>query len=90
MLVSTHLWRFGERFAPELEGRLPEIAYYAMDNQLTPIEAALKPDFVAEAEFDRVVDPGKVVRPCVAAAPVGCGLRAGASASTRLDQERLA
>jgi hypothetical protein len=46
MLVSTHLWRFGERFAPELKGRLPEIAYYAMDNQFT--------DFVAQAEFDRV------------------------------------
>jgi fumarate hydratase, class II len=29
-------------------------------------EAALKLDFVTEAEFDRVVDPTKMVRPYVA------------------------
>jgi fumarate hydratase class II len=31
-------------------------------------EAALKLDFVTEAEFDRVVDPAKMVKPYVAAA----------------------
>jgi fumarate hydratase, class II len=44
------------------------IAHYAMDNDLTLKAAALKLGFVAEAEFDRVVDPTKMVRPYVAAA----------------------
>jgi fumarate hydratase, class II len=44
------------------------IAHYAMDNDLTLKEAALKLGFVTEAEFDRVVDPRKMVRPYVAAA----------------------
>jgi fumarate hydratase, class II len=43
------------------------IAHYAMDNDLTLKEAALKLGFVTEAEFDRVVDPRKMVRPYVAA-----------------------
>jgi fumarate hydratase, class II len=42
-----------------------EIAHYALDNDLTLKEAALKLGFVAEAEFDRVVDPTKMVRPYV-------------------------
>ncbi|HJY93143.1 MAG TPA: class II fumarate hydratase [Candidatus Acidoferrum sp.] len=46
-----------------------KIAHYAMDNDLTLKAAALKLDFVTEAEFDRVVDPKKMVRPYVAAAP---------------------
>jgi fumarate hydratase class II len=45
-----------------------KIAHYAMDNDLTLKEAALKLGFVSEAEFDRVVDPTKMVRPYVAAA----------------------
>ena len=45
-----------------------EIAHYAMDNDLTLKAAALKLGFVTEAEFDRVVDPKKMVRPYVAAA----------------------
>ncbi|MEI6279814.1 MAG: class II fumarate hydratase [Verrucomicrobiae bacterium] len=45
-----------------------KIAHYAMDNDLTLKAAALKLGFVTEAEFDRVVDPAKMVRPCVATA----------------------
>ncbi len=43
-----------------------KIAHYAMDNDLTLKEAALKLGFVSEDEFDRVVDPVKMVRPYVA------------------------
>jgi fumarate hydratase class II len=46
-----------------------KIAHYAMDNDLTLKAAALKLGFVTEAEFDRVVDPKKMVRPYVASAP---------------------
>src|ERR1700732_2069864 len=46
-----------------------KIAHYAMDNDLTLKAAALKLGFVTEAEFDRVVDPAKMVRPYVAGAP---------------------
>jgi len=45
-----------------------KIAHYALDNDLTLKAAALKLGFVAEEEFDRVVDPQKMVRPYVAAA----------------------
>ena len=45
-----------------------KIAHYAMDNDLTLRTAALKLGFVTEAEFDRVVDPKKMVRPYVARA----------------------
>jgi fumarate hydratase, class II len=45
-----------------------KIAHYAMDNDLTLKDAALKLGFVTEAEFDRVVDPAKMVHPYVAAA----------------------
>src|ERR1700744_3984823 len=44
------------------------IAHYAMDNDLTLKAAALKLGFVTEQEFDRVVDPAKMVRPYVAQA----------------------
>jgi fumarate hydratase, class II len=44
-----------------------KIAHYAMDNDLTLKEAALKLGFVTEEVFDRVVDPAKMVRPYVAA-----------------------
>src|SRR6202035_2503401 len=43
-----------------------KIAHDAMDNDLTLKEAALKLGFVTEAEFDRVVDPKKMVKPYVA------------------------
>jgi len=45
-----------------------KIAHYAMDNDLTLKDAALKLGFVTEEEFDRVVDPAKMVTPYVAAA----------------------
>jgi fumarate hydratase, class II len=43
-----------------------KIAHYAMDNDLTLKAAALKPGFVTEELFDRVVGPAKMVRPYVA------------------------
>ncbi|OAF10723.1 class II fumarate hydratase [Bradyrhizobium centrolobii] len=43
-----------------------KIAHYAMDNDLTLKSAALKLGFVTEPEFDRVVDPAKMVKPYVA------------------------
>jgi fumarate hydratase, class II len=48
-----------------------KIAHYAMDNDLTLKQAALKLGFVTEAEFDRVVDPKKMVTPYVASAAAG-------------------
>jgi len=45
-----------------------KIAHYAMDNDLTLKDAALKLGFVSEAEFDRVVDAKKMVQPYLAAA----------------------
>ncbi|MFY9640519.1 MAG: class II fumarate hydratase [Rhodomicrobium sp.] len=45
-----------------------KIAHYAMDNDLTLKAAALNLGFVSEAEFDRVVDPAKMVNPYVAQA----------------------
>jgi fumarate hydratase class II len=45
-----------------------KIAHYALDNDLTLKEAALKLGFVTEDEFDRVVDPAKMVHPYVAKA----------------------
>jgi fumarate hydratase, class II len=43
-----------------------KIAHYAMEHDLTLKEAALKLGFVTEAQFDRVVDPAKMVHPYVA------------------------
>jgi fumarate hydratase class II len=45
-----------------------KIAHYALDNDLTLRQAALKLAFVTEDEFDRVVDPTKMVHPYVAKA----------------------
>jgi fumarate hydratase class II len=45
-----------------------KIAHYALDNDLTLKAAALKLGFVTEEEFDRVVDPSKMVKPYVATA----------------------
>ena len=44
-----------------------KIAHYATDNDLSLKAAALKLGFVTEAEFDRVVDSKKMVKPYVAA-----------------------
>jgi fumarate hydratase class II len=38
-----------------------KIAHYALDNDLTLKEAALKLGLVSEADFDRIVDPAKMV-----------------------------
>jgi fumarate hydratase class II len=45
-----------------------KIAHYALDNDLTLKQAALKLGFVTEDAFDRVVDPTKMVHPYVAEA----------------------
>jgi len=45
-----------------------KIAHYAMDNDLTLKAGALKLGSVTEAEFNRVVDPTKMVHPYVATA----------------------
>ena len=45
----------------------PKLQHY-LDNDLTLKEAALKLGFVSEAEFNRVVDPAKMVHPYVAKA----------------------
>ncbi|GLS17333.1 fumarate hydratase class II 2 [Labrys miyagiensis] len=45
-----------------------KIAHHAMDHDLTLKAAALELGFVSEAEFDRVVDPAKMVKPYVATA----------------------
>src|SRR5580700_9740618 len=45
-----------------------QIAHYALDNDLTLKQAALKLKVVTADEFDRVVDPNKMVKPSVAAA----------------------
>ncbi|HEY3909349.1 MAG TPA: class II fumarate hydratase [Stellaceae bacterium] len=43
-----------------------QIAHHAMDHDLTLKEAALGLGYVSEAEFDRIVDPAKMVHPYVA------------------------
>ncbi len=43
-----------------------KIAHHAMDHDLTLKAAALDLGFVAEADFDRIVDPRKMVAPYVA------------------------
>jgi fumarate hydratase class II len=43
-----------------------KIAHYAIDHDLTLKQAALKLEYVTEAEFDKVVDPSKMVHPYVA------------------------
>jgi len=40
-----------------------KIVHYAMDNDITLRDAALELGFVTEAEFDRIVDPAKMVAP---------------------------
>jgi len=45
-----------------------KIAHYALDNDLTLKEAALKLGYVSEEEYDKIVDPKKMVHPYVATA----------------------
>jgi len=42
------------------------IAHHALDNDLTLKESAVKLGFISAEEFDKVVDPAKMVRPYVA------------------------
>jgi fumarate hydratase class II len=43
-----------------------KIAHYAMDHDLSLKDAALKLGLISEPDFDRIVDPAKMVRPYVA------------------------
>jgi fumarate hydratase class II len=43
-----------------------QIAHHATEHDLTLKEAALQLGHISEAEFDRIVDPAKMVRPYVA------------------------
>ena len=43
-----------------------KIAHFAIDNDLTLRDAALTLGIVTVSEFDRIVDPVKMVRPYVA------------------------
>src|SRR5260370_33734412 len=43
-----------------------QVAHYALDRDLTLKEAALQLGAVSAAEFDRIVDPRKMVKPYVA------------------------
>ena len=43
-----------------------KIAHYANDNDLTLREAALQLRYVSPADFDRIVDPAKMVEPYIA------------------------
>jgi fumarate hydratase class II len=45
-----------------------KIAHHAMEHELTLKAAALQLGFVSEVDFDRIVDPEKMVRPYVATA----------------------
>ncbi|BCH23413.1 fumarate hydratase class II 2 [Mesorhizobium sp. L-8-10] len=45
-----------------------QVAHHAMDNDLTLKAAALELGLVSEADFDRIVDPAKMVKPYVASA----------------------
>jgi len=50
-----------------------KIAHYANDQDLTLKEAALKLGFISEEEFDRIVDPHKMVHPYMADGQEGLG-----------------
>jgi len=43
-----------------------QIAHHATEHDLTLKQAALQLGYVSEAEFDRIVDPAKMVHPYVA------------------------
>jgi fumarate hydratase, class II len=43
-----------------------QVAHYALEHDLTLKEAALKLEYISADEFDRVVDPAKMVHPYVA------------------------
>lgn len=43
-----------------------QIAHHATEHDLTLKESALRLGYISEAEFDRIVDPAKMVHPYVA------------------------
>lgn len=45
-----------------------KIAHYALDNDMSLKEATLELGFVTADDFDRIVDPAKMVKPYVATA----------------------
>lgn len=47
-----------------------QIAHFAMDNDITLKEAALKMGYVSEVDFDRVIDPKKMVNPHINTSPL--------------------
>jgi fumarate hydratase class II len=63
-----------------------EIAHYALDHDLTLKQAALKLGCVTEDEFDRVVDPAKMVHPYVAKASLNEPRSSASLASQRSNQ----
>ncbi|MGP8194346.1 MAG: class II fumarate hydratase [Syntrophobacteraceae bacterium] len=57
----------GTALSPQIGyDKASEIAHYANDHDLTLKEAALKLGYVSEADYDRIVDPKKMVHPYVA------------------------
>jgi fumarate hydratase, class II len=50
----------------EIRAKASKVAHYALDHDLTLKEAALQLGAVSAAEFDRIVDPRKMVKPYVA------------------------
>jgi fumarate hydratase class II len=73
-VVSTGALMLGTALSPVIGyDKASKIAHYAMDNDLTLRDAALKLGFVSEAEFDRVVDPKKMVMPYVVADAASSG-----------------
>jgi fumarate hydratase class II len=66
-----------------------KIAHYAMNNDLTLKAAALKLGFVTEVEFDRVVDPKKMVTPYVAAPTTAANEAASTFGPTRLIKSKI-
>jgi hypothetical protein len=65
-----------------------KIAHYAAEHDLTLKEAALKLGFVSEAEFDRIVDPAKMVRPYVATVNAPCSFISRAPLRTAASAKR--
>ena len=60
-----------------------KIAHHALDNDLTLKQAALKLGFVTEEEFDRFVEPAKMIHPYVAEVN---GMELASSASTHVQR----
>jgi fumarate hydratase class II len=62
MFPSTSFGCSNSALAPVGYDKVSKIAHYAMANDLTLKDAALKPGFVTADKFDRVVDSAKMVK----------------------------